>query len=280
MRYAAAVAARANASLTVSYANDPLLVAAASAALRDRTLARRSRGELKRFVETTLSGPRARQRLKYRVTIGGADDEILKAARASRADLIVMGTHGLTGVNRLFIGSTTLSVLQRTHVPVLAIPQASGDVEQDVSSWPADRIIAAIELGRDARDEVDAASRIAEWFGGSLLLLSIVDEIDAPSWLQGALTSHERLRVAQAGRELEALEAIAKSRVNAESRVVCGRPADEIAAITALERSSLVITALRDRRGWFGARRGSVSYHVLSHAVAPVLACPPGWRAR
>jgi hypothetical protein len=40
------------------------------------------------------------------------------------------------------------------------------------------------------------------------------------------------------------------------------------------------MTALRDRRGWFGARRGAVSNHVLSHAVTPVLAIPQKWRLR
>jgi nucleotide-binding universal stress UspA family protein len=59
--------------------------------------------------------------------------------------------------------------------------------------------------------------------------------------------------------------------------VSCGRIADEIAALVAAEHIELLITALRDRRGWFGARRGSVSYHVLSHAVSPVLAYPRQW---
>jgi nucleotide-binding universal stress UspA family protein len=59
--------------------------------------------------------------------------------------------------------------------------------------------------------------------------------------------------------------------------VGCGRIADEIAALVAGERIELLITALRDRRGWFGARRGSVSYHVLTHAVSPVLAHPRQW---
>jgi nucleotide-binding universal stress UspA family protein len=280
LRYAAAIAGRRKSNLTVVYANDPLLIAAASAALHDRTLARRSAGELQRFVEATLAGDTRRLQVKVRVPVGDADDQIVKAAVTSKSDLIVMGTHGLTGASRLLIGSTTLSVLQRTTVPVLAVPFAPGDFERDLSSWPADRVVAAIELGGEARAEVNAAARIADSFGCGLLLLHIVEEIDAPSWLQGALTGHERIRVARASRELEALKAAAGGRVAVETRVVCGRPADEIAAITALERSELVITALRDRRGWFGARRGSVSYHVLSHAVAPVLAYPPQWRPR
>ena len=69
-----------------------------------------------------------------------------------------------------------------------------------------------------------------------------------------------------------------RSTVPIETQIVCGRAGDELAAIAAAERSGLLITALRDRRGWFGARRGSVSYHLLTHAAAPVLACPPNWR--
>jgi nucleotide-binding universal stress UspA family protein len=279
LRYAATVAARGKGVLTVAYANDALLVAAASAALHDRNLARRSAGELERFVDATLDRASRRFRLKSRVSVGSAASEILRAAAATRSDLIVMGTHGLTGASRLFLGSTTLGVLQLTQVPVLAVPPPGGGVEPDVSSWPADRIVAAIELGPRARADADAAARIARWFGCSLLLLHIVEEVDAPSWLQGTLTGHEPMRVASAGRELEALEAVARRRVDVKSRVVCGRPADEIAAVVARERSALLITALRDRRGWFGARRGSVSYHVLSHAVAPVLALPATLKA-
>jgi CO/xanthine dehydrogenase Mo-binding subunit len=43
------------------------------------------------------------------------------------------------------------------------------------------------------------------------------------------------------------------------------------------EQIELSTTALRDRRGWLGARRGSVSYHILTQAMGPVLAYPPEW---
>jgi len=42
----------------------------------------------------------------------------------------------------------------------------------------------------------------------------------------------------------------------------------------------LLITAMHDRRNWFGAKRGSISFHVVLHAVTPVLAYPPEWRPR
>src|SRR5215472_15697679 len=54
LRYAEAIARRANASLTVLYVNDPLWVAAAAAALHDRHIIERSGGELQAFVKVAL----------------------------------------------------------------------------------------------------------------------------------------------------------------------------------------------------------------------------------
>jgi len=46
---------------------------------------------------------------------------ILDAAQAQEVDLIVMGTHGLGLVDRLFAGSQTQRVLARTRIPVLTL---------------------------------------------------------------------------------------------------------------------------------------------------------------
>jgi nucleotide-binding universal stress UspA family protein len=281
LQYAAALASGRDIALTVLYANDPLLVAAASAALRDKTLVRRSAKELKQFIHETLHDASLRGvPVKSRVCVGTADDEIVKAAVAGRTDLIVLGTHGLTGAERWFMGSTTLSVLQRTPVPVLAIPSGIGDLAPVLSSWPVGPIVAALELDRASRKDSETAARIAEWLGASLLLVHVIDSIDAPSWFKGALSAHDRIRRSKAQRELEACAAIARRRVDTQTRVLSGKPADELAAVVAAETSGLLITALRDRRGWLGTRRGSVSYHVLSHAVVPVLAWPPPWQPR
>ena len=48
-------------------------------------------------------------------------DEILRAARKRQADLIVIGTHGRTGLGRLFMGSVAERVLLRAPVPVLTV---------------------------------------------------------------------------------------------------------------------------------------------------------------
>ena len=278
LRSAVAVALRGTAALRVMYVNDPLLVAAASAALHDRRLVKRSARELKTFINVTVPAKtRARLHITSGASVGDPADQILREAGDRAADLIVLGTHGLTGVDRLLIGSTTLNVLQRTKVPVLAVPDGH---ERRGGLPPSPRIVAALDLDAAAAGEVDVAARVAQWFGSSLLLLHVISDIAAPAWLTGDLSAHERIRVAQAQQRLERLAVKAQRHVTTKTRVTCGRVADEIAALAAAEDTGLVISALRDRRGWFGARRGSIAYHVLSHAVTPVLAYPTRWRPR
>ena len=48
-------------------------------------------------------------------------DVIIEAAQLARADLIVMGTHGRRGLNRLLMGSDAERVLRETPVPVLFV---------------------------------------------------------------------------------------------------------------------------------------------------------------
>lgn len=56
--------------------------------------------------------------------------EIIKAAEDLRCDLIVMGTHGRTGVTRLLMGSVTERVLRASPVPIVAVRQQATAVQK------------------------------------------------------------------------------------------------------------------------------------------------------
>lgn len=64
---------------------------------------------------------RERVRVKAIVVEGLPPREILRSARRTRADLIVMGTHGRTGVSRLFLGSVAERVVRESRCPVLTV---------------------------------------------------------------------------------------------------------------------------------------------------------------
>ena len=58
---------------------------------------------------------------------GGAAEEILQVAQERKCDLIVMGTHGRTGLGRLLMGSVAEQVVRKASCPVLTVktPQPS-----------------------------------------------------------------------------------------------------------------------------------------------------------
>jgi nucleotide-binding universal stress UspA family protein len=55
------------------------------------------------------------------VVEGSAADRIVRVARARRADLIVMGTHGRTGMSRFLVGSVAARVISTAACPVLTV---------------------------------------------------------------------------------------------------------------------------------------------------------------
>jgi len=81
--------------------------------------ARKAASELADFVSTAGLAD-VRQIVRRNAT--AAQHEILKAAESEAADLIVLSTHGRTGLTKLLIGSVTEHVLRASTVDILAIP--------------------------------------------------------------------------------------------------------------------------------------------------------------
>ena len=122
LRYGSMLASRSNGRLVVLFVEDPLLFAAGARGDEDASKAQLTI-RLERFVQQCI-GPRgmAAQPLTVEVAVGKAAVEIQKASRRLHCNVIVMGSHGLTGATRLLLGSTTEHVLRHAEVPVLAIP--------------------------------------------------------------------------------------------------------------------------------------------------------------
>lgn len=124
LEYSCALVRKAKGHLFVLYVNDPLLIAGAAAAAYDaRKLTEDSRKQLERFVERALDGTGLRvSSITCLVKTGNPAAEIDRTARREKCDLIVVGTHGMSGPGKVLFGSTTERLLQITRRPVLVIP--------------------------------------------------------------------------------------------------------------------------------------------------------------
>ncbi len=75
----------------------------------------------RRLAPLLAKARKARVRATAAVLEGTPFEEIVREARRRRADLIVMGTHGRTGVARFFLGSVAARVLALARCPVLTV---------------------------------------------------------------------------------------------------------------------------------------------------------------
>ena len=57
------------------------------------------------------------------VEIGSPVNEIIGSSKINKANIIIMGTHGSTGLKRILFGSNTAGVISKSSMPVLAVPQ-------------------------------------------------------------------------------------------------------------------------------------------------------------
>ncbi|MBI2027801.1 MAG: universal stress protein [Deltaproteobacteria bacterium] len=57
----------------------------------------------------------------YKIAVGNAHEVILREAKKLKADIIVMGTHGHSGLDHLLMGSTAERVLRKAGCPVLTV---------------------------------------------------------------------------------------------------------------------------------------------------------------
>jgi nucleotide-binding universal stress UspA family protein len=68
-------------------------------------------------------------RVETHVWYGPAAPAIVEAAQAQKVDVIVMSTHGRSGLGRLIFGSVAESVLRGTHVPIFLVRPSGAPVE-------------------------------------------------------------------------------------------------------------------------------------------------------
>lgn len=79
-------------------------------------------GDVKQLVEKTVAPYASHEfKLDTKIESGDAATQILLTARDENVDLIVMGTHGTSGYENLFMGSVTNKILHKTQVPVLTV---------------------------------------------------------------------------------------------------------------------------------------------------------------
>jgi len=203
---------------------------------------------------------------------GAAHEAIRRAAATERADLVVVGTHGRTGLPRLLIGSVTAKILTTSPCPVLAVSRGtiSGRVRRvvfgtDFSDASNRAWKTALSLARSQRARLRVVHAIAPLVLGAGAAWAYADT--EPAILPGTRVRMRKL-IAEARR----------SGVRAEAVVVVGAAHDALARAARREKDAWIVVGTHGRTGMRGAVLGSVAARTVATAPCPVLTVRPGMR--
>ena len=276
LRYSAAIARHFGARLVLLTVEDPLLTEALDLGTGITWAPQDSRRELETFVRATFNGePNGAMVVDYEVTVGKPAPEILRIARERSCDLIVISTHGMTGVRKLFFGSTTERVLRETTKPVLITPSTDpGPVSIEDARALIHHVLAPVDLSDASLHQVQAARAVAQSLDVPLILAHVIEPIRSRFAARVHMPGLETQRRGTAEDALDELLATVPRRLHPEALIVHGDPAEEIAKLAKDRHAGLIIMGLHGSP-LLGPRMGSVTYRVLCLAPTLVLAVAP-----
>jgi len=213
--------------------------------------------------------------VRTRIATGIPSQEVLTAAEAEDADLLVVGTLGKTGLKHVLLGSTAERVIRASPCPVLAVRAEWSEGEQAGSeSRPArlDRILVPVDFSDCSLDALEYAAVVAQRAKASVTLLHVLEPVSYG--LDFTLTipgSRERKKEAVAERLAGVVAALKNMHVEAEYVVRGGLPNDSILETVRTTSADIIVMGTHGRRGLSHALYGSVAEFVLRKSRCPVL---------
>ena len=190
---------------------------------------------------------------------------VLAAAIQEHAvNLVVVGTHGRTGVRKLLLGSVAEEIFRMASCPVLTVgPKVAGEVPAEAA---LKRILYATDFTPHAERASAYAFSLAQEHQAHLTLLHVVQgagEVSAPA--SAKLTEFFLRQMRQLVPEGADLWC------DPEFRVDFGDPADEILKVTAEINAYLVVLGVRRSATFAGHLPPATAYKVVCQAPCPVL---------
>lgn len=191
---------------------------------------------------------------------------IAAAAERCRADLIVMGSRGLTGIKHALLGSVAERTVRSAPCPVLTVKKGG--------ALRVRKIVVAMDFSPAARRALELAQLLAKSAGPAHVIL--VHAYYVPVELEQYLITHGKsipdVLSAEATRDLEAiLTQLQKDGLSAEYVAAAGSPESVVLDVAKQKQADLIALGTHGRRGIPHMLLGSVAERVVRHAEIPVV---------
>ncbi|MFB6258910.1 MAG: universal stress protein [Flavobacteriales bacterium] len=178
-------------------------------------------------------------------------ENIVQQAKNHEIDLIVMGSHGATGMREMFVGSNTERVVRMAHCPVLT-------VKQKLAPDQINDMVFASDFNSEIYGNFPRIKKLAELFDARIHLLKVV----TPNQFEASSKSHREMQALAEEFQLKDHTANVYNDEYVEAGIL--HFADSIDA-------DLISLSTHGRRGLVHLINGSLAEDVANHAERPVL---------
>ncbi|MFY8066846.1 MAG: universal stress protein [Flavobacterium sp.] len=180
-----------------------------------------------------------------------AFDGIIKNGKAHNVDLIVMGSHGASGFQEMFIGSNTEKVVRNSDVPVLVI-------KREESDFNANNFVFASDFSEEIKKPFEKVVEFADKFNSHLHLVTV----NTPN-------NFKSTRVAQKAMD----EFVAEFKINNCSTHIYNDVNVEKGILHFAKgiNADIIGMSTHGRKGLSHFFNGSISEDLVNHAKRPVI---------
>ena len=207
------------------------------------------------------------------IEAGAVHKEILIQASRLSADLIVMGTHGRSGVDHLFLGSVAEKTLRTSPVPVLTVPPRAP--EHAAAGMPFRSILCAVDFSPDSARALSYAASLAQHSGGRLTIIHVVETMVVGYDPRGGNFDIEGLSKATVALARTQLQECAASVTAGASPIETvlgeGKPYRDILREAQQRGADLIVVGVHGRSALDRLVFGSTADHLVRRSTCPIL---------
>jgi len=243
-------------------------------------------------IQNALDIPPDERKVKVRAELadGYYAEEILRFAEEKAVDLILMASHGRSGIRRWRMGSVADKVLRASKVPVLFI-RAGVEDAVPYDEWPSKTILVPLDGSETAESALPHAESLARQRATEPVTVNFIRACDppiAPSYYSPELSGvplnwgefMEQEMALSKQSAAEYLDKIAKqfedNGIKTQSAVLVGKAADEIIDYASKNPFSIIVMTTHGRSGLSRLVFGSVTESVLQAVSNPILLTKTG----
>lgn len=239
----------------------PSLPARAGALMSEEALAGYYEEESANAFEASGTVPESRA--MRTALVGHPAEVIAREAEDRGADLIVMGSHGMSGFSELLFGSVTMGVLARSHIPMLVLRNTTPPADKDVN------VVFCVDGSDESRAAVKFALEHRSLFGETPnFILVHVSPTVVSSGADGAELASKKEFEAAMNKVRPLFAAIG---VVPEEVALTGTPGDAVATFAETRNSGFLVMGSHGYGRLKSLLLGSTALRIASQTKIPLL---------